>query len=1003
MTPRRDDPVAGLAREIAALGAGQQARVFRMSWWSDRLMGWAMANPAFKTQLFRFVDVFPATTDDRDVLRHVVEYFRGNPDLPRSFRMAVAVGARLPASVTARIARRNIRGMARQFIAGTDGAEAEARLRQAWDDGRAFTVDLLGEKVVTEAEADGYAARVRALIADLATRTASWPARPLLDHDDIGVLPRMQVSIKPTALASHYSALTPDAGLAQARARLVPILQDAARHGAFVWFDMEHYAVKDLTLRLFRDLLDDPALADVTAGIVIQAYLKDSHRDLAELLAWAGERPTPISVRLVKGAYWDAETIEAEAEGWPVPVFEDKTETDANYERCTRLLHDHHGKVRAAFASHNLRSLAFAVVDARQRGIPDDGYELQMLYGMAEPMQSAITELGLRLRVYAPVGELVPGMAYLVRRLLENTSNESFVRQRFAESRDLDELLAAPDVDDLPERTAVPRRPRTDSTHPTPYDPEPPAEWRDPDVRARYAEAVTAAQAAPLVEVPAVVAGRRFTTVATIDSTDPTHPARVVARSASCGAAEADRAVEVALEAWAGWRHTAVRDRADVIFGAAHWMRERREELTGLMVIEAGKPWREADTEVCEAIDFCEYYARTMLELDRGRPVQSPPGESNVMRYQPKGVGAVIGPWNFPLAIPTGMTVGPLVAGNAVILKPAEQTPAIAFRIIEALESAGLPPGVVNFLPGRGEDVGARLVEHPDVAFIVFTGSRDVGLAITEIAARRTPGQRHVKRVIAEMGGKNALIVDADADLDQAVPLIVQSAFGFSGQKCSAASRLVVVDAVHDQLVTRLAGAVAELEIGSPATYGTQVGPVIDADAHAKVTEYVELASVEGEVLVRRDDVPCDGWFVGPTVVAADPSARVATEEIFGPVLTVLRVPDFDTALEVANDTEYALTAGILSRSPANIERATAELRAGNVYVNRGTTGAVVGRQPFGGFGLSGVGSKAGGPDYLLQFLDPRVVTENTMRQGFAPATPLRQRFAPAPPEPEGS
>jgi RHH-type proline utilization regulon transcriptional repressor/proline dehydrogenase/delta 1-pyrroline-5-carboxylate dehydrogenase len=416
-------------------------------------------------------------------------------------------------------------------------------------------------------------------------------------------------------------------------------------------------------------------------------------------------------------------------------------------------------------------------------------------------------------------------------------------------------------------------------------------------------------------------------------------------------------------------------------------MRERRAALAALEVFEAGKPWSDADADVCEAIDFCEYYGREMLALDQGGRVSSPPGESNRLRYQGKGVAVVVAPWNFPLAIPCGMTVAALVAGNTVVLKPAEQTPALGYRLVEALEAGGLPAGVLGFLPGRGEEVGAALVAHPDVAVIAFTGSREVGLEINRSAALHRPGQRSVKRVVAEMGGKNAVVVDGDADLDQAVPAVVHSAFAYSGQKCSACSRLVLVDDIYDAFLPRLVAATEELAIGHPAEMGTELGPLIDADAAARVRSYVALAEEEGRVVSARRDVPGPGYFVGPVVVAdLDPAtSRVAREEIFGPVLSVLRATDFDHALALANDSDYGLTAGVLSRSPAHVARAAEELRAGNVYVNRAITGAVVGRQPFGGYGLSGVGSKAGGPDYLLQFLDPRVISENTIRQGFAP------------------
>ena len=985
-----DKEVTALARRIAELGAGEQSRVFHMSWWSERMLSWAMAHPEFKTQLFRFVDVFPATTGAGDVLRHISEYFEG-ADAPRLLGLGVDLAEKVPFgdTLSASMARRNILRMAEQFIVGEGAKEAVEGLHRLWRQGNAFTVDLLGEKTVTAAEADRYAARVEELLLTLLEATEAWAPDDVLEFDDQGRLPRVNVSIKPTALASLYSPLTRQDGLQQAKERLRPLLRLAADRGAFVYFDMEHYDVKDLTLQLFRELVDEPDLARLQAGIVIQAYLKDSIHDLAEVIAWSAGRHRPVGVRLVKGAYWDAEIILAEAEGWPSPVFERKEETDANYERCARLLHDHHGSVRAAFASHNLRSLAYAITYGRAKGIPDSGYEIQMLYGMAEPIHAAIRRLGLRLRVYAPVGDLVPGMAYLVRRLLENTSNESFVRQRFAEARGLDELLVPPKADRIPEPEPPRRGDATDPSRPGLYQHEPHAEFRRPPVREAFAAAVAAAGAAGAEDVPAVIDGQRVRTHGTIDSVDPAQPDRLVARSSSCTVGEAESAVAAAARAWERWSRVPVRERAAVLFRAADWLRSRREEIAALQVFEAGKPWKEADGDVCEAIDFCEYYGREMVRLDAGGRVDSPPGESNRLHYRPRGIVTVISPWNFPLAIPAGMVTAALVTGNCVLFKPAEQTPATAYRLVQALEAGGLPPGVLSFLPGVGEEVGAHLVAHPEVALVAFTGSKEVGLSIVETAALHRPGQRHVKRVIAEMGGKNPLIVDDDADLDQAIPAAVYSAFGYAGQKCSAASRLVVVESVYDEVVARLAGATCELRVGHPSEMAVQVGPVIDADAQARIRRFIGVAATEGRLVVARDDIPDRGWFIGPTVVVDLPAgSSVARDEIFGPVLTVLRARDLDHALALANDTDYALTGGILSRSPANIARVTTELRAGNVYVNRGTTGAVVGRQPFGGYGLSGIGTKAGGPDYLLQFLDPRVVTENTLRQGFAPVAP---------------
>lgn len=994
MTPGLDQATTALANEIAALGEGQRSTAFHMSWWSERMMEWAMARPAFKTQLFRFVDVFPALIDTADVARHIEEYL-GGEQVPGMLRTGIHAADLIPLGhlVEARVAQRNIERMARQFIVGDGPATAVEGLHRLWQEGSAFTVDLLGEKTVESSEADRYADRVVELLTTLAEAADGWTANPTLETDDIGVLPRVNVSIKPTALSPHFAPLTAGIGLAEAKQRLRPVLGLARSLGAFVYFDMEHYDVKDLSQTLFRDLLAEDELASVDAGIVVQAYLRDSYDDLRELVDWSARRVAaggrPVGVRLVKGAYWDAETVHSRAEGWPVPTFERKVETDANYERCSRLLHDHHGDVRAAFASHNLRSLAYAVTYARHLGIPDDGYEIQMLYGMAEPMHAAIRDLGLRLRVYAPVGELVPGMGYLVRRLLENTSNDSFVRHRFAEGRELAQLLAPPEAGDLPPPTEPVRRATTDpDVPPGPYAPEPIAEWRRPVVRDAFALAVERAAHGLGPEVTALIDGDEVRTTATITSVDPSSPGTTVAVSTCCGVSEARDAVVAAVRVSERWRTTPVAERAAVLFRAAEWLRARRADLAALQCFEAGKPWDQADADVCEAIDFCEYYGREALRLDAqaSRRVQSPPGETNRLTYQGKGVAVVIAPWNFPLAIPTGMTTAALVAGNPVVLKPAEQTPLAARALVDALVAGGAPAGVVQFLPGLGEVVGAALVAHPDVAVIAFTGSKAVGLAINQQAATPVDDQRHVKRVVAEMGGKNPLIVDADADLDQAVPAAAYSAFGFAGQKCSAAGRLIVLDPIYDQVVDRLVGCTRELVVGHPRRPEVQVGPVIDDESQKRLLGRIEQAEADGLVRLRRDDVPADGFFVGPTVVEVDdPTAPIARDELFGPVLTVLRADDLDHALALANDTDYALTAGIFSRSPEAIRRAAAELRAGNVYVNRAITGAVVGRQPFGGYGLSGVGSKAGGPDYLLQFSDPRVVTENTLRQGFAP------------------
>ncbi|MGH9299402.1 MAG: proline dehydrogenase family protein, partial [Acidimicrobiales bacterium] len=408
--------VVALGRQLAGLGSGVKTKAYEMSRITELLMAWAMRKPDFQTQLFRFVDVFPAMGGDDDTGRHLSEYFeRGVAPMPVAAGVRLATKLPKGRQIAARVARREVSAMAKQFIVGEEPGEVAAELGRMWRSGTAATIDLLGEHTYSQREADEYAGRLERLVRALLDEADSWPAAPVLEQDDIGSLPRVAVSIKPSALAPDFHPLTAEAGLESAKRRLLPILELAAERGAQVWFDMERYEAKSLTHRLFRELLAEPSLDSLHAGIVVQAYLRDSADDLSGLAAWAVEsgRKVPFSVRLVKGAYWDTETIVAEALGWPAPVYEHKAATDLNYERCVRILHAHHGVVRAAFGSHNLRSLAYAIAAARAAVIPDNGYELQLLYGMAEPVHEAVRQLGLRLRVYSPMGELVPGMAYL--------------------------------------------------------------------------------------------------------------------------------------------------------------------------------------------------------------------------------------------------------------------------------------------------------------------------------------------------------------------------------------------------------------------------------------------------------------------------------------------------------------------------------------------------------------------------------------------------------------
>ncbi|MCA8999351.1 MAG: L-glutamate gamma-semialdehyde dehydrogenase [Planctomycetaceae bacterium] len=489
------------------------------------------------------------------------------------------------------------------------------------------------------------------------------------------------------------------------------------------------------------------------------------------------------------------------------------------------------------------------------------------------------------------------------------------------------------------------------------------------------------------IDVPLVINGKAVDTRAHLTSRNPSRKLETLGTVASANADQAAQAIDAAHRAFAQWRKVSVSHRAEYIELIAAEMRNRRFELAAWMVFECGKPWKEADADVAEAIDFCVYYAMCMRELQKTLEMNYP-GEQNSYFYRPRGVTAVIAPWNFPLAILTGMTVAALATGNTVVMKPAEQASIIASKLMDIGRDAGLPHGVLNFLPGTGEDVGQALVRHRDVKIIAFTGSQKVGLMINRQAAQTEENQLAVKKVIAEMGGKNAIIVDEDADLDDAVSGVLKSAFGYAGQKCSACSRVIVMNPIYDTFVERFAAACESLRIGPAEDPGIDFGPVIDEEAFKRINDYLAVGNEECEPLVAGDagSLAKEGYFIGPHVFTnVEQDSRIAQDEIFGPVLAVMKARDLDDAFLLANRTRYALTGGFYSRSPKNLHRAREEFFVGNLYLNRNITGALVQRQPFGGYRMSGIGTKAGGPDYLLQYLLPVTVTENTMRRGFAP------------------
>jgi RHH-type proline utilization regulon transcriptional repressor/proline dehydrogenase/delta 1-pyrroline-5-carboxylate dehydrogenase len=995
MTPKtssRPDPVFEAAvraegqKLFALMDKAAEPKLLSKKGAYARLMEWSMKDPAFKTQLFRFVDVLPSLATASEVVRHLQEYLgEKSLELNPALKAGLAVSSFAPALVAGPV-KANVARMASQFVAGQSPADLVKQFRSNARRGIATSIDLLGETVVSEAEADTFLRRNLDVLDMVANAITEDPAPCFSDIGARGPLPRLNLSIKVSALAPEANPADPENAIVVLKERLRPILRRAIEVGAFINFDMESFRLKDLTLALFRSILEESEFREkAPVGIALQAYLRDSVRDLEDLVDWARRHGRPFGVRLVKGAYWDYESVVARQRNWPVPVWERKAETDANYERLSLRLLENIDIVAPAFATHNVRSCAHAIAAANRLGVDPLAYEFQALYGMADELKTALVQSKRRVREYCPVGDLLPGMAYLVRRLLENTSNEGFLRARSSGEATQAELLCSP-ADRLAAPPASPSLAARGA-----FVNVAGTDFSRSDRRAQMRDALARVSGGLGGRFPLIIGGRNITPTEFVPSTNPARPSQVIGYWARATVREAEAAVAAAQAAQPGWARVSAYDRARVLDNAADLMEARRYDLAALMVLEAGKPWLEADADVSEAIDFCRFYAAEMRQLQYGQITQATPGERCVQGHRPRGVGVVIAPWNFPLAILCGMTAAAAVTGNAVVMKPAEQTTITAAALMNILVEAGLPGGVVNFLPGYGEEIGEYLVGHPKVDFIAFTGSRAVGLKIWATAGETRAGQANLKKVVCEMGGKNALIIDTDADLDEAIPASLYSAFGFSGQKCSALSRLIVLDGVYRTFIDRFVAACASVQLGDPALPSTVVGPLIDAAARDKVLGYIAIGKKEARVsfqaTLSAELTLGGGYFVPPTVfVDVPPDATIAREEIFGPVVAVIKARDLDDAIAIANGSEYALTGGLFSRSPTALARAERDLVVGNLYLNRGITGAIVERHPFGGFKLSGGGTKAGGKGYIENFLFPRVVVENVLRRGFIPA-----------------
>jgi RHH-type proline utilization regulon transcriptional repressor/proline dehydrogenase/delta 1-pyrroline-5-carboxylate dehydrogenase len=966
-----ETPVLALGRELLQCSRARRRGVRRVSW-LDELFGSLVKNEAFRVQALRFVDVMPSLTNDASLVRHYQEYFSGEFDMSGPLQWGLRrAGRGLSPRLLAAVVRRSVLALGGNFLAGETLQQVMRVADGLANQHIAVSLDRLGEATTSDVEAEAYLAQYLDAVNAAGERLAELSVPP--GH--------FNLSIKLSGLDSQIAAVAIDRSVGAISERLRPLIREAVRRGVSLTFDMEQYDHKPIVLAVFRRLLGEPEFRDWPgAGIAIQAYLRDAESDLRRLIHWVGERGAPVTVRLVRGAYWDEETVLAQQQGWATPVWREKSDTDRCFERCLGMLFRAQPRIRLAVATHNVYSIASAMqrFDTCRSAVGE--FEFQMLYGMAEGLRTCVVERGYPMRLYLPFGELLPGMAYLVRRLLENSSSQSMLRML-----DMDEEKPGNGNDG---RSPVPEAQAGKGLEPVAvFRNEPLRRFVSADEWDAWRTGLETVRGELGETYPLSGSGNAPDATEWIVSLDPAWPERVVGRVAAARIPDADLAVGRARMAFSAWAARPMSERIELLRRIAAELRRRRDEFAAWQVCEAGKSWVEADADVAEAIDFLEFYAVDAERLGQTR-VRDAPGETNRLHYRALGVGVVLPPWNFPLAIPVGMIAASLVTGNAVVFKPSSLTPVIACRFVRLCKEVGIPEGVLNLLPGRGSIIGEYLVRHPDIAFVAFTGSREVGLRINHLAADPVPGSNHVKRIIAEMGGKNAVIVDEDADLDEAVKGVIQSAFGYQGQKCSACSRVIVVGDAYDRFLMRLVNAMNSLRIGDPADPGHFMGPVIDAAAKQKIEEWIERgARVASRVFHGPQLTQASGYYVSPVILDEVPvDAEVAQEEIFGPVLSLMRANDFEQALQLANGVRYALTGGLYSRSPVNIRRAVDGFEVGNLYINRKITRAMVDRQPFGGFKLSGMGNKTGGPDYLLQFVHARNVTENTLRRGFAPS-----------------
>lgn len=985
---RIEDRVEARTREIGeGLCDRLTARapsIFHGRWWEDRLIAWAAEDEAVKVQLLRLIDVLPVLRDHQSIAEHLEEYYAEvREHLPWAARVGLDLSTNnsILSRALAYNARTNAARMAKRFVAGADLTEGLQTARRLRRQGLSCGFHIATRPVLCDADADHYQKTCISLIEEGSDPVEEWPASATLDDNHLGPIPRLHISIQLSHLDPCFSAIDFAGSKKRVLKRLKPILQTAADHHAFVQFEAERQSEKSLASEIIRDVLNSKIfkpLADV--GVTVETSSRDCESELKTLLAWVKKRKTPISVKLMSGRHRDLELRRIDSRVAPAKIATTVDEAESEFESQARFLMKNAEWLHPVLAPRELRSVSHGLAWADEYKVPRPAIEIAFPFGSQEELAQLLAESGLRVRINCPLGPGVGTLSRLAKHQLENSSDNTFLRPNISDTNSVETLLMKPGsqtvVEPVDEETeSFTHEPRTDFSV---------AENRD-----AMSQALADARDDFGQTYPLVIDGKSSESRSSVSSRNPSNTKEIVGHVASASADQAADAVEGAKRTFPQWATSETSNRCEYVELIAAEIRERRFELAAWICLEVGMTWEDAENEVATAIDYCMFYAAEMRRLDVAQECDLN-GEENRYSYRPCGVAVVMGSWRSPLASLTGMLAAAIVTGNTVVMKPAEQSSVVAARLMDVIRNAGVPDGVVNFLPGVGEDIGPELVGSPDVQLVLYNGTYDVGTEINRLAAETDHRQDSIRRVVAELSGNNAIIVDKDADLDDAIPDILSSAFDFAGQKAASCSRVIVLETIHKEFVERLVEAAGSLQIGLAEDAATRVGPVISDDARKEMEQLVESVDEESEeeiVFSGEAGKPGkDGAFANPMIVTGiDPESNLAQQEISGPLLSVIRVRNLDDAFAAANATRFALAGGVYSRSPSTLKRARIEFHVGNLFLNRTITDSKVQRQPFGGYRMSGTGVCSGGPDYLLNFLIPVNVSENTTRRGIEP------------------